>query len=127
MNTYEICSWDGLLGRTHWHLGDETRVDGADYHVGQDEVGHIHLYAEAHVVLPVTVVSALVRTGLGTPFQWSRNVVVYGIDHEADVEHAVWLFRLAYDHLAGEKTRALIERVGHRAGSAGGPRESTAG
>lgn len=112
---HELCTWTGLEGRTHWLLGDETVVDGADFHVGQDEVGHIHLESEAHVMLPARVVTALVRASLGAPFQWSRGVVVHRIAREADVEHAVWLFQLSYDHLAGVSAAALIERVERRA------------
>ena len=32
--------WADVHARTHWQLADETIVDGADFYVGERELGH---------------------------------------------------------------------------------------
>ena len=44
----EIQSWPGIIAATHWFLYDRTQVDGADFYVGEKELGHIHLDGELH-------------------------------------------------------------------------------
>ncbi|RYG85245.1 hypothetical protein EON77_05900 [bacterium] len=106
-----LASWKGVNARTHWYLGDETVVDGADFYLGEEELGHIHLEAEAHVALPPSVVEAVIRAGLGRPFRWSRGFVVCRIDGEAAAENALWLFALSLACRAGTPTRELLARV----------------
>lgn len=50
-----LASWPDVHARTHWQLGNEHRVDGADFYLGGEELGHLHLHGEAHVAtgLPV--------------------------------------------------------------------------
>src|SRR6516165_1298489 len=45
----EIQSWPGIVAATHWFLYDRTQVDGADFYVGERELGHIHLDGEFHL------------------------------------------------------------------------------
>src|SRR5258707_1086401 len=45
----EIKSWPGVIAATHWFLYDRTQVDGADFYVGEKELGHIHLDGELHL------------------------------------------------------------------------------
>lgn len=44
-----VAAWEGVHARTHWLLGNENEVDGADFYLGDEELGHIHLDSEAHV------------------------------------------------------------------------------
>lgn len=111
-----VGAWDGVHARTHWLLGDENEVDGADFYLGDEELGHIHLDGEAHVFLPRTIVASLVAAGLGRPFRWSANVVVFAIDRAKDAEHALWLFQLSYDRRRGATTGELGARVAARVG-----------
>ncbi len=111
-----VAAWEGVHARTHWLLGNENEVDGADFYLGDEELGHIHLDSEAHVFLSRPLVASLVAAGLGRPFQWSRNVVVFSIDRAKDVEHALWLFQLSYDRRRGATADALAARVAARAG-----------
>ena len=106
-----LAAWEGMHARTHWYLGDEQVVDGADFYVGEHEVGHIHLYSEAHIMLPLAVAEAVIKAGLARPFRWMRACIVFQIDRVADVEHALWLFQLSYDRGRGVKTSELLERV----------------
>ena len=106
-----IASWDEVHARTHWLLGDETQVDGADFYVGEDEIGHLHLEGQAHVATGVVLRNALVAAKLASPFRWSSKFVVHDVARAADVEHALWLFRLAYDRAQGVTDEDLVERI----------------
>jgi Family of unknown function (DUF5519) len=105
-----VAAWEGIQARSHWLLGDERVVDGADFYFGDDEVGHIHLDSEAHVFLPRSVVDSLIKSDLGRPFEWSRSVVVFAIEQVADVKHALWLFQLSYDRRRGATSAELLSR-----------------
>ena len=106
-----LSAWPDVHARTHWLLGDETTVDGADFYLGENELGHIHLGGEAHVALPAPVVDALIEAGLGQRFPWSRGFVTFPIADAADVEHALWLFQLSYDRRRGMSTPELLRCV----------------
>jgi len=104
-------AWPEVQARTHWELGDETVVDGADFYVGERELGHLHLYDEAHIAVPRTLRNALLAAGLAEPFQWSAAFVVKKIHDAKHAREAEWIFALAYDALKGAKIADLLERV----------------
>ena len=106
-----LASWAGVHARTHWLLGDESQVDGADFYVGDEEIGHLHLEGQAHVATGLALRKALVAAKLASPFRWSTKFVVHDVERAADVEHALWLFRLAYDHVQGVADEELITRI----------------
>ncbi len=103
--------WTDVHARTHWELGDERIVDGADFYLGDRELGHVHLYAEAHVALPRNLADAVIAAKLALPFRWSASFVVKKIRSAADAEIAEQLFALAYDHLRGEAAETLTARI----------------
>lgn len=105
-----LATWPDVHARTHWLLGDETKVDGADFYVGELELGHIHLQGEAHIAVPAAVRNALIKSGVAAPFRWSESFVVFEIASSADVELAQSLFRLAYDRLKGASSAELVAR-----------------
>lgn len=107
----KLAQWPRVHARTHWRLGDESTVDGADFYLGQDELGHLHLDGEAHVAVGVTLGKALVRAGLAAPFQWSREFVTTPIGSAVDVTHGAWLFQLRYDALCGTSETVLLARI----------------
>ena len=90
----DIQSWPGIVAATHWFLYDRTQVDGADFYVGERELGHIHLDGEIHLGATRTLAAMLIEHGLADPFEWSDAWVQYPIRKKADVDHALWLFRL---------------------------------
>lgn len=120
-----LASWPNVHARAHWLLGDETQVDGADFYVGERELGHIHLQGEAHIAVPKPVRDALVKAGLASPFPWSQAFVAYSIVTAADIDSARALFELAYDHLQGVSNAELLTRVASLS-AARHPRERTA-
>ena len=102
-----LACWEGVLARAHWLLGDETQIDGADFYFGDDELGHIHLDGEAHVVLPPAVADRVIAAGGGRRFPWSRSIVVFPIVKASDRAHALWLFDLSLQRRKGASLAAL--------------------
>jgi hypothetical protein len=105
-----LATWPRVHARTHWQLGDESIVDGADFYVGQGplaaELGHLHLDGQAHVAMPATLASALIAARLAQRFPYGRGFVVFDVDSEAAVDHALWLFRLNYDFCAAQSRKS---------------------
>ncbi len=93
-----IAAWPEVEATTHWHLNDHTRVDGIDFYVGRDELGHIHLDGSIHLATPAKLGAELVAEGLGKPFPWVRGWTQASIGR-LGVEAAVALFRRNYDRL----------------------------
>lgn len=106
-----IQSWPGVVAATHWYLHDRSRVDGADFYVGERELGHIHLDGEIHLALTKPLASLLIQRDLAEPFPWAENWVQFPIWSAADAEHATWLFRLGYDRLGGAAAATLRQQV----------------
>ncbi len=119
-----LASWPGVHARTHWLLGDEREVDGVDFYYGEEELGHIHLESQAHVMHAQPITEALIQAGLGRKFHWNRDVVVFDIRQPADVLHALWLFQLSYDRRRGAKNTELLARIAQYV--EGGARRSAA-
>lgn len=106
-----LAGWEGVEARTHWQLGDESIVDGADFYVGESELGHLHLDGTAHVAAARPVRDALIAAGLAAPFRWSAEFVVVPVKRAADVARALWVFELRYDALRGADTKVLAARI----------------
>lgn len=107
----EIQSWPGIIAASHWFLFDTTRVDGADFYVGEDELGHIHLDGELHLGLTVGLRERLIEAGLAEPLPWAEDWIQAPIGSPEDARTAVWLFRLAYDRLKGTPIAKLRQRI----------------
>jgi len=112
----ELAGWTDVHARTHWRLGDDSVVDGADFYLGQDEIGHIHLDGEAHIAVPKALRDALIAAGLAKPFRWSPAFVVASIRRPGDGENAKRIFRLAYDRRRGVAEVDLLARIAQDAG-----------
>ncbi len=106
-----VGKWPSVRARTHWQLADETIVDGVDFYVGERELGHLHLYAEAHIALPRALRDAVIAAKIARPFRWSEGFVVHGVTSSVEAHATEWLFRLAYDHLQGVRLPALLARI----------------
>lgn len=104
----------GVEGRTHWNLGDESVIDGADFYVGEQELGHIHLYAEAHIAVPKALRDALIAARIAKPFRWSESFVVKTIRTPKDAREAMFVFGLAHARLRGTALPELLAQVAER-------------
>ncbi|MES1176242.1 MAG: luciferase family protein [Myxococcales bacterium] len=107
-----IAAWPGVHARTHWLLGDEQEVDGADFYLGEEELGHIHLDGEAHIAFSKPLRDALIAAGLAKPFRWSAKFVMFRIQTLKDRAHAESLFSLSYQRLQGASDAQLLKTLG---------------
>jgi hypothetical protein len=121
-----LARWPEVHARTHWLLGDEREVDGADFYLGEDELGHLHLDGEAHIAVTKALREALIAAGAAKPFRWSASFVVFRVRSAADVEHALALFRLSYDRRRGTSEAELLARVAALRSAAGSAAPSDA-
>lgn len=114
-----VREWPGVISATHWLLYDRTQVDGADFYVGEHELGHVHLNHAVHLSVQGALRTAVLKAGLAKPSPWTaRTWVEFEMRTAADAEHGEWLMRLGYDALTGVATQELVERVQQRARAA---------
>ena len=103
-----IQSWPGVLAATHWDLYSPSQVDGADFYLGDDELGHIHLNGEVHIPLSAHDHASAIATGLASRFRYGafgsgsyRFWVEANVRNKAEAEIAVTLFELSYRRSSG--------------------------
>lgn len=111
----EVQTWPGIIAATHWFLYDRSTVDGTDFYVGEEELGHIHLAGEVHLATTPALQKALVAAKLARVFRYAEGWVEFDIESEADADHALWLFRLNYDRITGVAPDALVTRIEDKA------------
>ena len=114
----EIQSWAGVVSATHWDLYRRDRPDGADFYVGDEELGHIHLDGSVHLATGNALCKSLLEAGLAERFPYGSGWVLYHIASEADAQHARWLFQLNYDRLKGVPGADLQARIAQRSATA---------
>lgn len=107
----EIQSWPGVIAATHWFLFDRTQVDGADFYVGEKELGHIHLDGELHLAVTAGLRRQLIEAGRAAAFRWGEDWVQAPISSRQDARNALWLFQLGYDRLTGTPIPELRRRI----------------
>jgi hypothetical protein len=111
----EVAALPHVIVQAHWEIGSQTEVNGTDFYVGEDELGHIHLDGEAHVPIGRALAEVLIRAKLAQRFPWSREFVA--ID-TGDVVQARWLFGLRHAQIAGATDAELRARIAAHAPSA---------
>jgi hypothetical protein len=94
----QVAAWPAVEASTHWHFADQSRIDGVDFYVGGDELGHLHLDGSIHLATSPGLSARLVAQGLGSPFRyafgWTQSRV-----SDLGVEGAIAFFRRNYDRL----------------------------
>lgn len=103
--------WPGVIAATHWHLNRPEEVNGADFYVGDQELGHIHLDGEVHLATSPALRELLITRGLARPFPYYRAWIETSIRSEAEANHAEWLFKLNYDRLQGTSFDSLSASI----------------
>jgi hypothetical protein len=93
-----VAAWPEVEATVHWRFDQPDRVDGIDFYVGSDELGHIHLDGSIHLATPPRLGAELVAEGLGRPFAWARGWTTASI-RRLGVDQSVALFRRNYDRL----------------------------
>ena len=104
----EVAALPDVTAQAHWEIGSQTRVNGTDFYVGEEELGHIHLDGEAHVPVGPALADGLIAARLGRRFRWSRAFVVVDT---TDSEAALRVFRLRRAQIAGEDEAALRAQI----------------
>ncbi len=111
-----IQGWADIITAAHWDLFRVGEVvDGVDFYVGGDELGHIHLSGDVHLATSPALGQALVAGGLARPLRWGgaayRGWTEFAVRTAADAAHATWLFELNYRRLRGRPERELVAEV----------------
>ena len=107
----EIQSWKDIISATHWDLYNRTKPDGADFYIGEEELGHIHLDGEVHLATGRELATALIKNKLGNKFLYGNDWVTTPIESAKDVAHVIWLFKLNYKRIKGEPLDKLIIKI----------------
>ena len=110
-----VAAMPGVVVQAHWQIGSQTEVNGSDFYVGEEELGHIHLDGEAHVPLGATVVKALVKARLARRFRWSDSFAA--VDAH-DVDNAAWVFALRRQQIAGLGEDEMLSLIHARSAAA---------
>lgn len=105
-----IALWPDVIAATHWHLSRRDEINGADFYVGEAELGHIHLDGEVHLATSLELRQRLVDARLARPFPWYKSWVEASIRNEGEADHALWLFRLNYERLVGGDVEAMLQK-----------------
>ncbi len=93
-----VAAWPDVVSTAHWHLKDKTKVDGVDFYVGDQELGHIHLDGSIHLASNLALGAELVREGLGRPFPYIRGWTLANVS-DVRAEGSIALFKRNYDRL----------------------------
>ena len=93
-----VAAWPGVITTVHWYLFDQSQVDGVDFYLGKEELGHLHLDGSIHLATSPELGRELVTQGLAKPFRYQRGWVEEQI-RRIGTEAAIALFRRNYDSL----------------------------
>lgn len=110
-----VAGMPGVVAQAHWQIGSQTDVNGSDFYVGEEELGHIHLDGEAHVPLGAAVVKALVKARLARRFRWSDAFAAIDAN---DFDNTVWVFALRRQQIAGLGEDEVLSLIGARSAAA---------
>lgn len=107
----EIQSWKDIIAATHWDLYDNSKPDGADFYIGGEELGHIHLDGEIHLATGKELKTLLLKKKLAKKFPYGDGWVTSPIETAKEVAHALWLFKLNYRRIKGEPVEELKNEI----------------
>jgi hypothetical protein len=86
-------------------------VDGADFYMGEKELGHIHLDGWVHLATNKALAQVMLKNKLAEKFPYAQNWVMFSIAKKLDVKKAILLFQLNYDRLNGDPIDTLISKI----------------
>lgn len=86
------------------------RFGGIEFRLGKRELGHLHGDALADLPFPRKVRDELVASGRARPHHVlpDSGWVSFWIKSPDDIEHAIALFRLAYERAVAARARAEV-------------------
>ncbi len=107
----EIQKWEGIISATHWEIWDRNQPNGADFYVGELELGHIHLDGSLHIASTKELSQTLIKSGLAQKFPYGENWIQFKVSDQESVRHAIWIFKLHYDNLRGADIATLVKAM----------------
>ncbi len=86
----QVAVWDGVTSAPHRFGGTEFLLEGR-------EIGHVHGFGLADIVFSRPLRDQLVAEGQALPHHIypDSGFISFYVKKEPDVQHALWLFRLA--------------------------------
>ena len=93
-----MAAWPEVQVSMHWHFSDQNRVDGVDFYVGDEELGHLHLDGSIHLATTAALQAELIGEGVGVPFPYARGWT-HGSVRRLGVAAAAALFLRNYHRL----------------------------
>lgn len=93
-----VASWPGIIASVHWCLFERTKVDGVDFYLGEEELGHFHLDGSIHLATSPSLGQELVAGGMAKPFRYQQGWVEEQVQRIGP-DAAVALFRRNYEQL----------------------------
>ncbi len=97
-----VSLWPGVKTTTHWHFSDRSRVDGVDFYVNEEELGHLHLDGSLHLATNPKLGQALVAAGRAQRFPYQRGWVCADVD-SIGAQAAIRLFERNYDEIVNKQ------------------------
>jgi len=107
----EIQHWQGIISATHWEIYNNNKANGADFYFGEQELGHIHLDGSIHLPSTKEYSQTLIKSGLAQKFPYGQNWVQFQISDQKSADHAIWIFKLHYDHLSGADSSTIMNTI----------------
>lgn len=107
----EIQQWPEIISATHWEIEDNNKPNGADFYLGELELGHIHLDGWLHLPSTKEFSNALITKGLAKKFPYGVNWIQFKIFDQESANHAIWLFKLHYKKLSGADKIKLFQSI----------------
>jgi hypothetical protein len=96
-----VSKWPGVISTAHWDLYDSSRIDGIDFYVGEDELGHIHLDGSIHLATSPSLGKSLIAEGLARQFPYGLGWVQAKVERIGSTA-AVALFARNYKRFVRE-------------------------
>lgn len=111
-----IQGWPDIISAAHWDLYRVGEVvDGADFYVGEEELGHIHLSGDVHLASSPALGQSLVAGGWAQPMRFGGTQyggwTEFRIRTSAYAAQAIWLFELNYQRLQGRPEAELVAEL----------------
>ena len=94
-----VAGWPGVVTTVHWYLFDQSRVDGVDFYLGEDELGHLHLDGSIHLATSPELGRKLIAEGAAKPFRYQRGWVEEQV-RRIGATASIALFRRNYELLS---------------------------
>ena len=107
----EIQQWSEIIAATHWEIHDRNKPNGADFYLGELELGHIHLDGYIHIPSTKEFSAKLISEGLAQKFPYAANWIQFKISDIASSNQAIWLFNLHYQLLQGMNKEKLFQAI----------------